>query len=364
MNIVFCISSLGSGGAERALSDLANHYVGKGHAVYLLTLVSSDTKPFYPIDSRITLIQTNKSSRGKVSILRRIYNVLRSLFEMRKKIKQLNADVVVSFIDLMNVRALLACCGLGIPVIVSERTDPAYHQLPLKILSEWLRLKLYPYAYRLVVQTKSAANYFPSAWYDKITIIPNVVKRPDKIKKMGSHHIKNIITVGRLSEEKNHKDLILAFYDWIKHYPNLTLKIYGEGSERENLEKLIIDLSLQNNVKLAGVTKDIQAAMFDSDLFVFPSRYEGFPNALCEAMAVGLPVVASNCSGNSEVIEDGFNGVLYPVGDRDELTKSVLGLLNNSKKCQYISENSCKVVECFGEDKVYKFWDSHILSCQ
>jgi GalNAc-alpha-(1->4)-GalNAc-alpha-(1->3)-diNAcBac-PP-undecaprenol alpha-1,4-N-acetyl-D-galactosaminyltransferase len=362
VKIVFCISSLGSGGAERVLSDLANHYAEEGHMVSLLTLVSSDTPPFYPIDLRINLIQTNKSSKGRASILRRICNVSSSLLGIRRAVKTLKADVVVSFIDLMNVRVLLACWGLGVPVIVSERTDPAHHQLPLKRLSEWLRLKLYPMAHRVVVQTQAAARYFTDTLGKEINIIPNMVKRPENIKNQCRDKITNIVTVGRLSAEKNHKTLIMAFSDWAKQYPVLTLTIYGEGPERGNLEKLITEMALQFKVTLPGATKDIQAALLDADLFVFPSRYEGFPNALCEAMATGLPVVASNCSGNTEVIRDGLDGLLFPVGDRPALTKAVLGLLDNPGQCQALSENAVTIAERYGPEKVYGLWDSLILA--
>jgi glycosyltransferase involved in cell wall biosynthesis len=362
VNIIFCISSLGSGGAERALSDLANHYAKEGHTVSLLTLVSSDTLPFYPVDPRIELIQTNKSSKGKASILRRIGNVSSSLFGIRGIVKRLKADVVVSFIDLMNVRVLLACWGLGVPVIVSERTDPAYHQLPLKTLSEWLRLKLYPIAHRVVVQTQAAAGYFPQTWHQDIKIVPNVVKKPKRRKQSSFDNITTIVTVGRLSPEKNHQALILAFSEWVKQYPDLRLNIYGEGPERNNLQRMIVDLSLEKKISLPGATQDIQEALLAADLFVFPSLYEGFPNALCEAMAIGLPVVASNCSGNAEVIQDGVNGQLFSLSDPDALRESVLKLLQNPSQCKAIAKNAATITERYGPEKVYGLWDSLILA--
>ena len=363
MHILFCISSLGSGGAERALSDLANYYVNQGHQVSLLTLVSSNTAPFYSVDSRINLVQTNKASKGKSSIFKRLYNISTSLLGIRKTVTNLKIDKIVTFIDLMNVRVLLACLGLNIPIIVSERTDPAYHQVPLKRVSNWLRLRLYPKAFRVIVQTQAAANYFPKDWGNHVTIIPNVVKKPknNKLDFLRKDKIQHIISVGRLSQEKNHESLIKVFSDWIKKYPHLRLTIYGEGPERKSLEQLISSLSLSEKVSLPGTVKNIQESLLEGDLFVFPSQYEGFPNALCEAMAVGLPVVASDCSGNAEVVRNGLDGILFPVGDMEALTKAVFDCLDNAEKCDYLSKNAVNIVSRYGSEQVYKKWDNVIL---
>jgi glycosyltransferase involved in cell wall biosynthesis len=362
MHIVFCIASLGPGGAERVLSDLANHYAERGGTVTIITLVSADARPFYPLNPGIQLIQTNKSSKGRPSFFKRCYNISSSLWGLRKTIKRLQPDRVISFIDLMNVRVLLSCLGLRVPVIVSERTDPRHHQFPLKKLSSWLRLKLYPSAYRVVVQTQAAADYFPKSWKEeRISIIPNAVKKPECTKNLSGGKIKIIITVGRLSAEKNHHDLIGAFAEWSKVYPDLTLKIYGEGPLRSALEKQVNNLSLQGKVHLPGSIPHIQTALLESDLFVFPSRYEGFPNALCEAMALGLPVVASDCSGNREVIREGVDGRLFPVGKTDILSKIVLELMQDTEQCQRLADNARAIVNRFGSKQVYKNWDTLIF---
>jgi glycosyltransferase involved in cell wall biosynthesis len=261
----------------------------------------------------------------------------------------------------MNVRVLLSCLGLKVPVIVSERTDPSHHKLPLKKISEWLRLKLYPKASKLVVQTKVAAQYFPSDWQESISIIPNAVRKPSVKWINNSNEIKKIISVGRLSKEKNHKELIIAFSEWVKDYPSLVLNIYGEGPEKENLERLILNLGLSCCVKLCGTVNNVQEVLVSSDLFVFPSIYEGFPNALCEALAIGLPVVASDCSGNAEVIEHGIIGLLFRFNDRKSLTKCVLSLLNDKEKVETLSSNASKITDRLSPEVVYSLWDSIIF---
>ncbi len=170
----------------------------------------------------------------------------------------------------------------------------------------------------------------------------------------------HIVTVGRLDPQKDHCTLVRAFAAAVLKHPNLTLTIYGEGKNRPNLESLIQTLGLTQKIKLPGVTSDIKTALLDADLFVFPSKYEGFPNALGEAMGVGLPVIASNCSGNTDLICDGVNGRLFPVGDVKVLTHLILELCDDSKQLNALGQRAREVIERFSEEKVYNLWDQLI----
>ena len=192
MHRALIISSLNSGGAERVLSDLANYWVSKGHQVTLVTLASPDVKPFYPLDSKVRLIQLNQT-QNESSFLTRLGNILRRVFCLRTALKTLNPDVVLSFVDVMNLTALLASVGLKTPVIVSERTHPFYHKLPS--LYQGLRTILYPKAFRVAVQTQSAADFFKSP--RNLLVIPNAVKKPSLQKITVLDEAKHII-VGAL----------------------------------------------------------------------------------------------------------------------------------------------------------------------
>ena len=141
-----------------------------------------------------------------------------------------------------------------------------------------------------------------------------------------------------------------------EHHYDIILTIYGEGSEKINLEKLIRSLNLQSNIHLPGTTKNIILAIQKADLFVFPSLYEGLPNALCEAMAVGLPVIASDCSGNKEIIQDGVNGRLFPVGKVESLANIMRSLIDNIQERERFSVNARKITETFSEEKIYNIW--------
>lgn len=359
MNLALIISFLTSGGAERASSELANHWVSENHQVTIITFASPDSKPFYHLDRNINLIQLDQGST-KTFLIIRLANILKRLFCLRKTLKTLKPNIVISFMDTTNMTTLLASLGLKTPVIVSERTDPNHHYLPS--FYQKLRVFIYKKAAAVTVQTKAAADFFKNL--KNICIIPNAISKPDVAKQMNSSSIQHIVSVGRLCPFKNFDTLIRAFANLIKHYPDLKLTIYGEGAERTNLENLIKKLNLQDKVYLPGAIENINEALVAADLFVFPSQYEGFPNALCEAMACGLPVIASNCSGNIDVVRDGIDGLLFPVGDITALTNIALALIKNPEQRQSLSENAKTICERFSTDRIYGLWDQIIEKCK
>ena len=355
MHLTLIISSLNSGGAQCVLSNLANHWCSQGHQISLITLDPPEFQPFYFLDSRISIIHLNKNGSG-VSSMKRLKAIVDRFFALRKKIQGLMPNVIISFVDIMNVTTLISTLGLKIPIIVAERTHPKYYKLP--ILYQRLRLLFYPKAARVIVQTESAGHYFKNL--KNIYVIPNAVPQPNILKKNTTSFPSHIISIGRLCPFKGFKTLIQAFSNLSQHYPKLTLTIYGEGQERENLENLIVSLNLRDKVYLPGAIKNVQEALIKADLFIFPSHYEGFPNALCEAMAVGLPVIASNCSGNIDIIREGVDGRLFPIGDIESLTKIALELLKDAEQRRYLSENALKIRNRFNPKHVFDLWDEII----
>ena len=144
--------------------------------------------------------------------------------------------------------------------------------------------------------------------------------------------------------------------------PTLHLTIYGEGAARSTLEALIQRLNLTGRVSLPGTTQNIQAALSKSDLFVFPSRYEGFPNALCEAMAVGLPVIASACSGTVDVVRDGIDGRLFPIGNREALICLLQELLHDPIQRTRLSQEALTISDRFNEAAILQLWEDLLHS--
>lgn len=358
MHLALLISSLDAGGAERVLTDLSYYWVSQGHQVTLFTLAAPTAKPFYAVDVRINLIQLNQA-QNESSFFKRMGNILKRVVCLRKALRTLKPDVILSFVDMMNVTTLVASAGLKIPVIVSERIDPHFHPIPL--LHKKIRAFLYRFAHRVIVQTTNAASYFGNNLQGIIQIIPNPVKSA-KDHKIFTFTVQSIITVGRLTKQKGHTTLIHAFTRLHRQYPGIRLTIYGEGAERNNLQALIHSLNLQEKVALPGTIQKIHQKLSEADLFVFPSLYEGFPNALAEAMAVGLPVIASNCSGNVDLVRDPINGRLFPVGDVEKLATLMEELLNDPCQRKRLGEQAQAICTRFHPDDVFKLWDEVIFA--
>lgn len=356
-SICLFIPSLHSGGAERVLTELANYFSHKGHKITLVTLDDPKNIPFYALNDSINLVQLDLIQEG-ANCFQKMFYLVRRVKRLRSFVKNLNSDFMISFLDIMNIFVLLSSVLTKIPVVIAERTSPAHHKIPK--IYQFLRWALYPFALKLVVQTQSAANFFSKCLQSKIIIVPNAVRKPSETIQEISQDVKNIISVGRLSFEKDHKTLIHAFALLLKDKPNLKLTIYGEGRERKKMEQLIEKLGMKDYIFLPGAVSNIQSIFVKADLFVFASLYEGFPNALCEAMAIGLPVIASNCSGNIDIIDDDKNGILFPVGNVEKLYVQMLELINNCSKRQEISHNAKHLTALYSEESVYEKWNDII----
>lgn len=363
MYITLVISSISeSGGAERCAINLANQLINMGYKVSMVTFDNFTAKPFYELSLKVNLICLNQLSKLSNKIIR-LFNIIKRILALRAVFYKLKPNVIISFVEITNITTIIAAIRLNIPVIVSERTDPIYYKIP--IIYNKLRDLFYPKAKLIITQTKSAVNYFSKINNHKLLVIPNAVCKPIKIKSNLSPKVINIISVGRLCKFKGFETLINAFFKIVKDFPdNLDLKltIYGEGIDRNRLEDLIKSYNLQSRILLPGSCNQIYEELLKSDLFIFPSHYEGFPNALAEAMAVGLPVIASNCSGNIELIQDQVNGRLFPIGDVDALALLIKELINDYTERTKLSLAANKIVQQFSEGKIYAKWEDAINS--
>lgn len=355
MRIVLVISSLNAGGAERVLSQLANYWVLKGHEVTLVTFKRE--KNFYDLSTKIVCIQPDNVEPIS-SFFMRLKNIFGRIFYLKKIIKAIRPHVIISFVDMTNLIVLLASKRFNTSVIVCERTNCHYHRIPL--LYEKIRPLLYLSARKIIVQTNHAASYFKGKLRALIQVIPNPVLEVNN-KKIYSKKIQSIITLGRLSKEKDHKTLIQAFARICQYHPDLYLTIYGEGEERNNLQALIHTLNLQEKVFLPGLISSVHDKLLKADLFVFPSLYEGFPNALCEAMSVGLPVIASNCSGNTDIIKDTINGRFFPTGDVSALASVMDELIHDFDQRQRLGQAAKNIHQQFHPHNIFKMWDDIIF---
>jgi GalNAc-alpha-(1->4)-GalNAc-alpha-(1->3)-diNAcBac-PP-undecaprenol alpha-1,4-N-acetyl-D-galactosaminyltransferase len=304
--LAMVIPTLRAGGAERVMSLLANEWVSLGHDVHLVVLKEAEV--FYVLDSRVAVHRLNFVSDG--SRINKVWGEWLTLIKLYRTLRQIRPDFVLSFLVTSNILTLIVGVFLKIEVFVSERSSP---NRKIPFYTDLFRRFTYPFAKGIIVQTKAACEKFSgSVMNNNIGIIPNpvgeIVRTEDCVKE------NTILSVGRLIDLKGHDYLLRAFaqmnlQDW-------KLVILGEGPNRQVLENLAVSLGVDDRVEMPGQVSNVASWYDRSSIFVLTSLSEGFPNALLEAMAFGMPCISFDCvSGPSDLIEHQVNGLLVPVRD-------------------------------------------------
>jgi glycosyltransferase involved in cell wall biosynthesis len=362
VKLLFFIASLQCGGAERVSVTLCNHWAERGWDVTIATFDDGSVPPFFPLASGVRHVALGLAGRRSGSVLPMLDNLPR-LRALRRWVAGERPDRIVSFIDETNVLTLLAARGTRVPVVVSVRTDPARHAIP----RSWrvLRRMTYPWARAIVLQTETAAAFFPASWASRIKVIPNPVPKPetattDRGSSDGATH--RIVAMGRLGKEKGFDLLIRAFAGIAPTHPGWSLTILGEGEEREALQAEIERSGVAGRVSLSGRIADTEGVLRGSELFVLSSRYEGFPNALCEAMACGLPVAAFDCrSGPAAIVRDGVDGVLVPAENVVALSAAMARLIADPETRRRMGARAAEVSDRFAVSRIASLWEQVLL---
>lgn len=351
MVIMFYINTLAGGGAERVISELASRFAEGGDTAILVT--SFPTEREYVLSPKVTRLSLEGLQVRRSRISRNVSRIR----GLRRLCKEYNPDLVLSFMCEPNFRALLATIGLRAKNVVSVRNDPAreYAGLMGGLVGRALMPLL---ADACVLQTARAAEWFPPSLRKKAVVIPNAVAegfftcgKPDGT---GSYWV----AVGRLAEQKNYPMMLCAFRAVVDELPGERLRIYGEGELRGQLQELIEELELGANVSLCGVTRDVAGILSDAKGFLLASDYEGMPNALMEALAMGVPCVTTDCpcGGPAELIEDGENGFLVRVGDAEHMAKVIIRLSRDPEERRRVgSEAGLRALE-FRPERVFPRW--------
>lgn len=354
--IAFVIASLNAGGAERVLTNIANDLV-KSFDVTIILL--HKCTPFYELDKNISITYCLESYNPNPNILQSLKNHFLIFYSVLKILKKNKIDVGIGFMTTSNIHLAMASKVNGNPCIISERIHPEHHHLGR--FWQILRNISYPFAKILVVQTESIKKYFEAfVKSDKIEVIKNPLSIQLMDKRENYVNRKNIIlNVGRLDDQKHQELLIRAFSNL--NNENWEVILVGEGQLRKEYENLIFTLGLEQKISLVGNVTNIEDYYNIASIFVFTSRYEGFPNALTEAIYFGLPCISTDCpTGPSEIIESGKNGFLIPVGDQDELENKLKSLISDENLRQEFSRKGIESSNDFHPQVINTIWKSLI----
>lgn len=337
-----------SGGAERVIAQLANYFVTNDICCRIIT--TDKREVMYPLDEKVQVISVGKKSDNKV-----IDRVVR-YSTLRKIVLSDRPDVVLTMPEDTGIYVILTLLGTGISVYVSERNNPWV--MPNVKITRFLRKLAYPFAKGIVFQTEMAKSFFSEHIQKKGVVLQNPVDATRIPEPYTGERKKVFAAVGRLEPQKNFPMLIKAFSEFHKEEKDYQLIIYGEGKERTNLEKLIKQLNLEGSVSLPGRNKDVLNAINDSAAFILSSDYEGMPNALIEAMCMGMPVISTDCpsGGPRELICDGKNGLLVRVNDINGMTDAMRKIVGENSKL--FGENAYVTGKKLTDPYVFEEWEN------
>lgn len=347
MKICCCIHSLGPGGMERVMSELINGFIRNHDAEVHVILYGIERNVFYEIDEsavfhRPEFVFTNKH---------RTWSTLRTMAYLRKEIKRIDPDTVLSFGNYWNNFVLLATRGLKYPVYVSDRSSPAKD---MGRFQNKLRNVLYPKATGMVAQTSKAKEYYDKLFkQSNYAIIGNPIRNIEIPTNNKRENI--IVSVGRLIKTKHYDRMIKLFHELNQLDWKLVI-VGGDAQGQDNMAKLkaqLGELGNPDNIELAGTQKDVESYLLRSKIFAFTSSSEGFPNVIGEAMSAGLPVVAYDCvAGPSDMIEDGVNGFLIPQFDDERFKQQLTVLMNDDALREQMGRAAKESIKAFEVNQI------------
>ena len=356
LKITFILPSLGQGGAERVASNLLNSLANRGYETSVI-LVSRRIVSYH-LDERVRVECLDCDDDNALPFLKRFRIRLNKI---KGAVNKLSSDVVISFMSETNIDVCFALFNSKIPIIVSERNDPAID--PASRVKQFLRKIAYLKPKGFVFQTPDAQNYFSKRIRKKSKIILNPLI--DNLPKLNIDKEKRIVAVGRLHKQKNFPLLIEAFEIFSRVHPEYVLEIYGEGALKEELVQIIKEKGLQDKVFLKGFCKDVHQKIVSAEMFVMTSGYEGMPNALLEAMALGLTCISTDCpcGGPRMLIKNNENGLLVPLKDVNALKEAMNYVAENPLEAKEMAKNAVQIREMADGDKIVDNWLQMVNDC-
>ncbi|MEC8624740.1 MAG: glycosyltransferase family 4 protein [Bdellovibrionota bacterium] len=358
--VIFLTNTMTAGGAERVMSNMANYLsIEKSNDFEILLLTTAVTEDFYEISNQVRREYLDKAQTKTPLILKPFKFILR-WWRLKRLINVEKPDCVVSFLENVNLLNTLGCLGTSTNSIISMRNDPRKNNIG-PLLSAMRRL-VYPLADKLVVQTNSVLEWCKARSLNSRTIVvPNSVKIPEVswVQNTEANTPFKFIAAGRLVPQKGF-DLLIEAASLIKSRDvSMSIDIYGKGSLAHELQQKIEALNLEKAVHLKGLTENLQDKLLEADAFVLSSRYEGFPNVLLEALALGVPSVSFDCkSGPSDIIDHGVDGLLVDDGSVEALAEAMEKVIKDRSLSLRMGDNAKKNMLRYEISSIMTMWCS------
>ena len=350
--LLFYINSISHGGAERAILETAHSFALGGYRAILVTSFVSEDE--YPVPDNVERLSIEREEIKQSSVKKNI----RRIRALRKLIKQYKPGAVIAFMTEPGARAVAACAGLPAKCVISVRSDP--NRLSKSKMLRFTGRHILTKADGCVFQTQDARDWFPEKFRKRSEVIMNPVDR--RFFETKRREPRDIVTVGRLDPLKNHKMLIEAFAAVSEKHKETRLRIYGKGKLEGEIAALIKDKHLEDRVILEGLSDDIPNVLSGAEIFVLSSDSEGMPNALAEALAVGVPCISTDCpcGGPKTLIKNGENGLLVPVGDTKAMAEAMDKLLSDKRLAGELGKTAAERAKEFHTDAVFAHWKKYI----
>ena len=345
--VMFIVYSGSCGGAERVVSRLSEYLTNKNYECSIV--IFSEKNDFFKNENiKVISLKLNRKSS-----LRKFFSATRQL---RKVMKKNKPDTIVSFLDYQNICVVLAHAFLSSKLIVSERNDPMKRSCFIRKLCNIF----YRRADRVVFQSEYSKSCYPKSIQKKGIIISNPLPCDMSIEyPYIGYDSDTIISVSRLSKQKNIPLLIEAMLNTHKVFPSLKLKIFGAGELKEEISNLINERNASDFITLEGFSTSVCEEISKSRLFVLSSDYEGVSNAMLEALAIGIPVISTRTDGGATTyIHHKENGYLVEKGNVNELTQAMCELLSDKDTCKKLHDSSIVLNQELSINSIGNLWET------
>lgn len=354
MKIGFLINDLSSGGAERAAVSLSNYFAEHGNDVEIITF--KDNEAFYSLNEKVGVSCAGFDEIAHTASFKRLVGTVKRMFRLRSLVKSKHLDCLIGMSFSMTWYAVFAAAFTSTVAVGTERNNP--YKYKATKFNTIMRKLFYHLCGGYIFQTEKSSKFFTEKLKGRDAIIPNAIfneqiyelQPPEKREKV-------ICAVGRLTQQKRFDLLIEAFAKIADRLPDYKLVIFGEGELRNELEAQCEKCGLKDRVILAGANPQAVKLVNRTSVFVLSSDLEGMPNALMEAIAMGVPSISTRCDmGPEELIEDGVNGLLVNTGDSEALAAAIEKVITNPELAEKLSKNGRKMIKTHSIEAISEKW--------